>query len=87
MSVPAFKNSRSKVRRRRSHHALKAVQYTTCKKCGTVIMPHKACPKCGNYKGRVVKGEDKAVEKIIEKKTAKKPSVKAKNEKKSSEKK
>ena len=40
MSVPAFKNSRSKVRRRRSHHALKPVQLQKDKVTGEYTLPH-----------------------------------------------
>jgi large subunit ribosomal protein L32 len=25
---------------------------TKCKNCGTVILPHSICPKCGYYQGR-----------------------------------
>lgn len=40
MSVPAFKNSRSKVRRRRSHHALKPLQLQKDAKTGAYTLPH-----------------------------------------------
>lgn len=40
MSVPAFRNSRSKVRRRRSHHALKPVAVVIDKKTGKPRLPH-----------------------------------------------
>ncbi len=40
MSVPAFKNSRSKVRRRRSHHALKPIQLVKDKVSGEYVLPH-----------------------------------------------
>lgn len=70
MPLPAFRSSRSKVRRRRSHHALKAVTVLTCKACGADLLPHRACAKCGNYNGRKVKGGMEAVEKAL------KPAVK-----------
>lgn len=70
MSVPAFRNSRSKVRRRRSHHALKAQQVNSCAKCGAAIQPHHACQACGNYKNRQVV---KTVEEVLDKKVAKEP--------------
>ncbi|MHC4412397.1 MAG: 50S ribosomal protein L32 [Planctomycetota bacterium] len=31
----------------RSHHRLKAANYTTCKKCGQAKLPHAACQNCG----------------------------------------
>ncbi len=73
MPLPSFRNSRSKVRRRRSHHALKAVGSTACQNCGATILPHRACKKCGFYKGRIVRGGTmKDAEKAVEKAVAKK---------------
>lgn len=40
MSVPAFKNSRSRVRRRRSHHALKPIRVAIDKETGLPVVPH-----------------------------------------------
>lgn len=40
MPVPAFRNSRSRVRRRRSHHALKPVRVTVDEKTGEMVLPH-----------------------------------------------
>ena len=40
MSVPAFRNSKAKVRRRRSHHALKPIQVQHDKD-GNVTLPHR----------------------------------------------
>ncbi|RMD51038.1 50S ribosomal protein L32 [Candidatus Parcubacteria bacterium] len=71
MSVPAFKNSKSKVRRRRSHHALSKTAVAQCQKCGEPILPHRICPSCGFYKGRQVKGKMEKAVKALEKKTAK----------------
>lgn len=36
------------------------------------MLPHRACPKCGNYNGRQVKGGMEAVEKALTKKAPKK---------------
>ena len=68
MSVPSFRNSRSKVRRRRSHHALKTVQVNSCAKCNAAIQPHHACASCGNYNNRQV---IKTVDAVLDKKVAK----------------
>ena len=67
MPLPSFRNSRSKVRRRRSHHALKAMATTTCPKCEAILVPHRACPKCGWYKNRSVKAGMDEVKKAIKK--------------------
>lgn len=67
MPLPSFRSSRSKVRRRRSHHALKAITVLACKACGADLLPHRACAKCGNYNGRQVSGGMAAVEKALDK--------------------
>lgn len=71
MPLPSFRSSRSKVRRRRSHHALKAVIGDKCKACGADILAHHACPKCHTYNGRTVKAGLEAVEKKLAKKAPK----------------
>ena len=45
--LPVKKISRTRTRTRRSHHALKAVNYSLCKRCGEAKLPHAACEKCG----------------------------------------
>ncbi|HOZ56515.1 MAG: 50S ribosomal protein L32 [Parcubacteria group bacterium ADurb.Bin316] len=52
MTIPKKRHTSSKVARRRSHHALKKVKLTACKKCGKAIMPHRACSFCGSYDGK-----------------------------------
>lgn len=72
MPLPSFRSSRSKVRRRRSHHALKAMAVTLCPKCQAVLVPHRACKKCGAYKERSVAKKDMVeVKKAIAKTTRK----------------
>ncbi len=58
MSVPKFRNSRSRVRRRRAHHHLKPVSLRNCGKCSEPVLPHVACKACGFYKGREVVKKD-----------------------------
>ena len=36
-----------RTRTRRSHHAIKPVNYTICRKCNNAKLPHAACDKCG----------------------------------------
>ena len=74
MPLPSFRSSRSKVRRRRSHHALKAQTTATCPKCEAILLPHRACKKCGHYNGRsvLVAGMEevkKAIKKTVKKVT------------------
>jgi len=54
MSVPVKRSTKKQTRTRRSHHALKATGTAKCESCETQILPHKACPKCGTYKGKKV---------------------------------
>jgi large subunit ribosomal protein L32 len=86
MPLPSFRSSRSKVRRRRSHHALKITGSVTCTNCGAPVLAHRACKACGFYKGRNVRGAsvtqaDKVIAKATKKSAAAKPVV-AEDEKK-----
>lgn len=55
MAVPKGKVSRQRRDKRRSSvWKLSAPTLTACPNCGELIMPHRACPKCGQYNGRTV---------------------------------
>ena len=54
MAVPFRRTSKTKKRMRRTHLKKSGVTLTTCPKCGATLKPHRACPKCGNYKGEEV---------------------------------
>jgi large subunit ribosomal protein L32 len=45
--LPVKKISKSRTRTRRSHQALKPVNYSICRKCNNAKLPHAACDKCG----------------------------------------
>ncbi len=78
MPLPSFRNSRSKVRRRRSHHALKPQQVMVCAKCEAILLPHRACKNCGTYGDRNIAKQGKAeVKKAIAKAVKKAPAKKA----------
>lgn len=51
MGVPTQKRTKASGRRRASHFALKNKSTVKCSNCGAVLMPHRACSKCGYYKG------------------------------------
>ena len=55
MPVPRQRLSSRRGRMRASHHALHAVTTITCAQCQKAILPHRACPWCGFYKGRNLK--------------------------------
>ncbi len=54
MSVPTQRRTKSSAKRRAAHFALKKQQTLKCSNCGYSILPHRACPKCGHYKGKKV---------------------------------
>ncbi len=58
MAVPFRKVSKTRKRMRRSHSALTANGTTKCTNCDEMIRPHRACPKCGFYKGKEVVSKD-----------------------------
>ncbi|EKD33541.1 MAG: hypothetical protein ACD_76C00006G0005 [uncultured bacterium] len=71
MTVPPKRSPRSRIRRRRSHHRLSAIEVAVCQKCKEPIQPHRACANCGEYKGRKVLRVEAAVEKALRKKSKK----------------
>lgn len=54
MAVPKRKTSKMKKRIRKAANRYKGVQVTRCTTCHEPVTPHRACEKCGNYKGRQV---------------------------------
>ncbi|MFZ2681805.1 MAG: 50S ribosomal protein L32 [Patescibacteria group bacterium] len=72
MPLPSFRSSRSKVRRRRSHHALKQIAVMLCVKCSAPVLQHRACKACGAYGDRSVKATGmQEVAKTLDKKVKK----------------
>ncbi len=55
MGVPKYKASKSRTRRKRSINSfLEAPKLVGCSNCGNKILRHRACPKCGMYRGKEV---------------------------------
>ena len=51
MPVPKRKVSKSKKKmRRRANSAYTLPQLVPCPTCGEKTLPHRVCPKCGQYK-------------------------------------
>ena len=51
------KHKKSKMRKRQRVASLEKpiiAQVGTCPACGAAVRSHRACPKCGTYKGRKV---------------------------------
>ena len=53
-AVPFRRTSKTKKRMRRTHLKKEVGTITTCPKCGAPLRPHRACAKCGYYKGKEV---------------------------------
>lgn len=53
MPVPKRKTGKAKKNMRRSHHALDKPNVIECPNCSERVLPHRVCPKCGFYKGRL----------------------------------
>lgn len=51
MAVPFRKVSKTRKNMRRTHYKITANGLVECSNCGAMIRPHRACPKCGFYKG------------------------------------
>lgn len=54
MAVPFRRTSKTKKRMRRTHLKKEVGALTNCPKCGATLRPHRACTKCGSYKGNEV---------------------------------
>ena len=54
MPVPKKKTSQRRRDQRRSQQKLSVETASVCPQCKSPKLPHRACPKCGTYKGREV---------------------------------
>lgn len=70
MGLPAKQRTNRSKRERAAHFALKKTATNTCKNCGAAILPHRACAKCGNYKGKKVVNTEKRAERTLRNKKA-----------------
>jgi large subunit ribosomal protein L32 len=52
MALPKRRHSRTRSRLRRGQDKLTPPVITRCGECGVSIAPHRACPKCGAFKGK-----------------------------------
>jgi len=51
MPNPVKRHSRTRRNKRRSHDFLTPWSLSICPQCHEAKLPHRACPKCGTYKG------------------------------------
>lgn len=54
MPNPKRRHSAARTGKRRAHDSLKKPAQSECPQCHETVMPHRACPSCGYYKGREV---------------------------------
>ena len=67
MGLPSKKRTPRSKKERASHFALKPKTARTCESCGAVVLPHCACKKCGNYKGKTIINKEKRVTRSLKK--------------------
>ena len=51
--LPKRKLSKGRRDRRRAHDALGTPNLVKCAQCGKPSLPHRVCPSCGTYMGRL----------------------------------
>jgi large subunit ribosomal protein L32 len=54
--LPKKKHTRRQRGQNNAHNAVRIPATTTCAGCRETILLHRACPHCGNYKGRTIPG-------------------------------
>ena len=54
MGLPSKRRTKTSKKERASHFALKPTALSTCPKCSSPVMPHRACNKCGTYRGKEI---------------------------------
>jgi len=87
MAVPFRRTSKTKKRMRRTHLKLTAANVFSCPNCGEPIKAHRACTKCGFYKGKnVLVKESEVVEESPKKATKATKEVEVETEKKETKK-
>ena len=52
MGLPSKKRTNTSKKKRASHFALKKSSLAKCSECKAERLPHRACPKCGSYRGK-----------------------------------
>jgi large subunit ribosomal protein L32 len=74
--VVRMRHTKSHTKNRRSHHALKNVNFVKCENCKELKRRHTVCQVCGFYRGMKVLDLVKKLEKKQKKEKAKKAEAK-----------
>lgn len=61
MPNPKHRHSKTRRDKRRTHYKATAPAITNCSNCGAVKTPHKVCPECGYYRGKLAVEKQSAV--------------------------
>jgi large subunit ribosomal protein L32 len=77
MAVPFRRTSKTKKRMRRTHLKKTARTVVSCPNCGEPIQAHRACTKCGFYKGKNVLNKEDETPVVKEVKEVKEEAKKA----------
>lgn len=70
--VVRMRHTRAHTANRRSHHGVEGPRLSTCSKCKSEHLKHRACLVCGTYRGKQVLDVAKKTEKKHHKKAEKK---------------
>lgn len=54
MANPKQRHTKQRRDRAREQFKMTPTDVKTCPKCSAPVLPHRACPKCGNYRGREI---------------------------------
>ncbi len=54
MANPKRRHSSQRQALRRTYYKIKTLNMSICPQCKNTKLPHKVCPHCGYYKGRLV---------------------------------
>ena len=52
--LPKKKHSKSRKGGRTAHFGMRAKSLSDCTQCRSARLPHRVCPSCGYYNGRLV---------------------------------
>lgn len=54
MANPKQRHTKQRRDRAREQFKMTPTDVKACEKCQAPVLPHRACPKCGSYRGREV---------------------------------
>jgi len=67
MGLPSMKRTPRSKRERNANISLKKVAAAKCEKCKSPMLAHRACPGCGEYRGKQVVNVEKRANRRIKK--------------------